>query len=180
MTCDERNSFGSLCKLGGLAGPCLAHTDQDLATGRMSCCIMLVKRSHNIALKPDCAAFKGGSQDHFHTMDVDDVRISWCWPPGLLFGVGFCPHSKSIRLWYNYTTQTTFVRREQCTYTHIQSKVKSLAVAWKEASHNGKLMAARSFFVVRLAPFVSCFNSSPQMSTVHPHFLVFFLPPSFS
>ena len=40
MTCDERNSFGSLCKLGGLAGPCLAHTDQDLA-------------------------FKGGSQDHW-------------------------------------------------------------------------------------------------------------------
>ena len=76
MTCDERNSFGSLCKLGGLAGPCLAHTDQDLATGRMSCCIMLDKRSHNIALKPDCAAFKEGSQDHFHTMDVDDVRIS--------------------------------------------------------------------------------------------------------
>ena len=49
MTCDERNSFGSLCKLGGLAGPCLAHTDQDLA-------------------------FKGGSLDH--TMDaMDDVRI---------------------------------------------------------------------------------------------------------
>lgn len=43
-------------------------------------------------------------------------------PWAFIWGVGFCPHSKSIRLWYNYKTQTTFVRREQCTYTHTYTK----------------------------------------------------------